>query len=144
MSLAPDLARRDARRRAPRSVGAAALGLLVACLGGAAACSEPTNPATVTAEVPDAFRAGESAFQTHCARCHGTRATGTTQGPPLVHKIYEPSHHGDAAFYRAAALGVRAHHWKFGNMPKIEGVTEAEVGEIVRYVRWLQQQAGIF
>jgi hypothetical protein len=28
-------------------------------------------------------------------------------------------------------------------MPKIEGATSADVDEIVKYVRWLQRQAGI-
>lgn len=69
---------------------------------------------------------------------------GTKQGPPLVHKIYEPNHHGDAAFQRAAANGVKAHHWEFGNMPKIEGATPEDVAQIIKYVRWLQQQAGVF
>ena len=93
--------------------------------------------------VPAEFRNGEAAFNAHCARCHGDRAGGTAQGPPLVHKIYEPNHHGDAAFLRAAANGVRAHHWNFGDMPKVDGVTPDEVQQIIRYVRWLQRQAGI-
>jgi hypothetical protein len=42
------------------------------------------------------------------------------------------------------ANGVKAHHWEFGNMPKIEGVTPEDVDQIVKYVRWLQTQAGIF
>lgn len=99
---------------------------------------------TKTAPVPKELESGEGLFNNNCARCHGPRATGTQQGPPLVHKIYEPSHHADFAFQRAAAQGVRAHHWKFGNMPKIEGVTPDDVTGIIRYVRWLQQQAGIF
>lgn len=121
-----------------------AWGLILACLIGATACSEATTPVNLPTEVPSELQAGEGAFNTFCARCHGERALGTNQGPSLVHKVYEPSHHGDAAFYRAAAQGVRAHHWQFGNMPKVDGVTEAEVTEIIRYVRWLQRQAGIF
>jgi len=93
--------------------------------------------------VPADYQAGESKFNANCARCHGERGRGTNQGPPLVHKIYEPNHHGDPAFQMAAANGVRAHHWQFGNMPKIDGVTPAEVTEITKYVRWLQRQAGI-
>jgi hypothetical protein len=61
-----------------------------------------------------------------------------------VHKIYESNHHGDAAFQRAAAQGVRAHHWNFGDMPKITSVTPADVDDIVKYIRTLQHQAGIF
>ena len=94
--------------------------------------------------MPPELTKGEELFNNNCARCHGQQGSGTDHGPPLVHKIYEPSHHADFAFQRAAAQGVRAHHWKFGNMPKIEGVTPPDVTEIIRYVRWLQQQAGIF
>lgn len=121
-----------------------ALGLVLACVIAAAACSEATSPVNLPTVVPAELQAGENAFNTFCASCHGARALGTTHGPPLVHKVYEPNHHGDAAFYRAAAQGVRAHHWQFGNMPKVDGVTEEDVTQIIRYVRWLQRQAGIF
>lgn len=97
-----------------------------------------------TDQMPQKLTQGEGLFNDNCARCHGAQARGTKQGPPLVHKIYEPNHHADFAFQRAAAQGVRAHHWKFGNMPKIETVTPEDVTEIIRYIRWLQQQAGIF
>jgi hypothetical protein len=60
-----------------------------------------------------------------------------------VHKVYEPNHHGDQAFQYAAANGVRSHHWQFGNMPKIDAVKPDGVDQIVKYVRWLQRQAGI-
>jgi mono/diheme cytochrome c family protein len=93
--------------------------------------------------MPAGLQQGEAAFKANCARCHGERGVGTTQGPPLVHKIYEPNHHGDSAFQRAAADGVRAHHWQFGDMPKIDGVTPTDVDQIIRYIRWLQRQAGI-
>jgi mono/diheme cytochrome c family protein len=93
--------------------------------------------------VPAEFQAGEAKFNAHCSACHGPQATGTQQGPPLVHKIYEPNHHGDAAFLRAAEFGVRAHHWEFGNMPKIDAVSSGDVEQIIGYVRWLQRQAGI-
>lgn len=92
---------------------------------------------------PAEYRKGEAKFRANCLRCHGESAAGTTQGPPLAHKIYEPNHHGDAAFQRAAANGVRAHHWRFGDMPRIEGVTPEDVEQIIQYVRWLQREAGI-
>lgn len=98
---------------------------------------------SASSKTPAEFQSGEGKFNTLCARCHGPEGTGTKQGPPLVHKIYEPNHHGDAAFQRAAANGVRAHHWQFGDMPKIEGVKPEDVDQIVKYVRWLQRQAGI-
>jgi mono/diheme cytochrome c family protein len=58
-------------------------------------------------------KAGRKAFEANCASCHGPMAGGTDQGPPLVHKWYEPSHHGDAAFMLAARRGVPQHHWRF-------------------------------
>lgn len=57
---------------------------------------------------------GHVAFTENCAACHGTTGQGTDQGPPLIHDIYNPGHHGDVAFYRAARFGVRAHHWPYG------------------------------
>lgn len=111
----------------------------------APACSQGETPATTAASsVPAELQAGEAKFKANCAGCHGVAGVGTNQGPPLVHKIYEPNHHGDEAFRRAAASGVRAHHWEFGNMPKIDSATPDDVEQIIKYVRWLQKQAGIF
>jgi len=75
--------------------------------------------------------------------CHGQHAIGSDRGPPLIHIIYEPSHHNDGSFYRAVAQGVRGHHWRFGNMPRIEGVGEADVEKIIVYVRETQRANGI-
>lgn len=87
---------------------------------------------------------GKVAFEAKCAVCHGANAAGQDGvAPPLVHKIYEPSHHGDAAFLLAAKNGVRAHHWRFGNMPPVEGVTDGDVKMITAYVRELQRANGI-
>lgn len=99
--------------------------------------------------VPAAFsplaRQGETYFNAVCASCHGTNAAGQDGvAPPLVHRIYEPSHHGDMAFVLAARNGVRAHHWPFGNMPPVEQIlTDAELGAIVAYIRELQRANGI-
>ena len=118
--------------------------VLTLALSAMAACdSSQPKPAAGAGAVPAEFQAGEAKFNAHCSACHGPQAAGTQQGPPLVHKIYEPNHHGDAAFLRDAEFGVKAHHWEFGNMPKIEGVSPAEVEQITRYVRWLQRQAGL-
>jgi mono/diheme cytochrome c family protein len=118
---------------------------LTAVLSVTVACdASPPSPAVGEGAVPSEFQTGQAKFNAHCAACHGPQATGTRQGPPLVHKIYEPNHHGDAAFLRAAEFGVKAHHWEFGNMPKIDGVSSADVEQIIRYIRWLQRQAGIF
>ncbi len=114
-------------------------------LSAAPACSQSETPSKgSTGPVPAHLRDGEQKFTANCARCHGAGGVGTDQGPPLVDKIYEPNHHGDVAFQRAAANGVRAHHWQFGDMPKIDAVNSGDVDQIVKYVRWLQKEAGIF
>lgn len=114
--------------------------VIMALLLAGPSCSKADAPATAA---PGEYRQGETLFKANCAKCHGEGASGTDQGPPLVHKIYEPNHHADIAFQRAVANGVRAHHWKFGDMPKIDGVSPPEVDQIIAYVRWLQRQAGI-
>lgn len=109
---------------------------------------EINGPAMVDVTVPETLSAkaelGKVAFDAKCAACHGLNAAGQDGvAPPLVHKIYEPSHHGDAAFLMAARNGVRAHHWRFGNMPPVEGVTDSDVKMIIAYVRELQRVNGI-
>ncbi len=89
-------------------------------------------------------RNGKTTFDANCAECHGENAAGSDgAGPPLVHKIYEPSHHGDMAFVMAVRRGVRAHHWPFGDMAPVEGVADRQVAQIVAYVRALQRANGI-
>jgi mono/diheme cytochrome c family protein len=86
---------------------------------------------------------GQIAFEENCAACHGKNAAGTDKGPPFIHKIYEPSHHADFAFQRAARTGVQAHHWRFGDMLPVEGVTDRQIEWITRYVREVQRANGI-
>lgn len=93
---------------------------------------------------PEAER-GRLHFNQNCAECHGRDARGGPGGPPLIHKIYEPSHHGDAAFHLAVRQGVIAHHWDFGNMPPMtDRVDEAQVNDIIAFVRETQRANGIF
>ncbi|CAC9535452.1 hypothetical protein [uncultured Gammaproteobacteria bacterium] len=89
--------------------------------------------------VPFMQAAGMSKFKENCAKCHGEWAKGTDSGPPLIHNYYKPSHHGDEAFYRAALNGVKAHHWRFGNMSPVEGIERKDITKIISYVRWLQK-----
>lgn len=101
--------------------------------------ARPTVPALSAAAAE-----GKRVFAAQCATCHGKDAGGTDQGPPLVHRIYEPNHHADAAFLLAVTRGVRAHHWTFGDMPPQPQVSPDDVARIVAYVRALQKANGIF
>lgn len=97
------------------------------------------EPAQLSATARD----GKILFERNCAACHGPSASGSENGPPLVHDIYNPGHHGDGSFHNAVQNGARAHHWRFGDMPKVEGVNEPMVGAIIEYVRALQAENGI-
>jgi len=100
-------------------------------------------PASVMAE-NSVLMSGKSLFDKYCSTCHGVKGSGSKQGPPLVHKIYRPDHHADISFQFAAKKGVRSHHWEFGNMPKVNGVNEDDVDKIIKYIRGLQKEAGIY
>ncbi len=113
---------------------------------GADAANPAPDPETIS--VPETLSApayfGQIAFERACSSCHGKNgAGGTGKGPPLVHPIYEPGHHGDPSFHRAAMAGVRSHHWDFGDMPPVEGITDETVTLILTYVRELQRANGI-
>lgn len=87
---------------------------------------------------------GKFAYTVKCAACHGEKAQGTDKGPPFLSRIYHPGHHGDEAFRRAARNGTRAHHWKFGDMPRVEGINDKQLAQIIAYIRALQQANGVF
>ncbi len=108
--------------------------------------SGPKRDAPLVVKVPSLSaqgKTGEAAFAENCAACHGRNAGGGDKGPPLVHNIYNPGHHADAAFFLAAKKGVRRHHWRFGNMPPLPNVRDKQIADIVRYVRELQAANGI-
>ena len=87
---------------------------------------------------------GRMSFAAQCAQCHGMDGAGNAGfGPPLIHKVYEPGHHGDYSFVLAATQGVRSHHWRFGDMPPVEGMTEDKIIPIITFIREVQRANGI-
>jgi mono/diheme cytochrome c family protein len=100
--------------------------------------------ALLLVELSPTAETGRVAFADNCAGCHGSNGVGTDQGPPLIHIIYEPSHHSDTAFVLAARNGSRAHHWRFGDMPPQPQVSEEEIQTIIQFVREVQRANGIF
>lgn len=109
------------------------------------AAGDPIVSINLPANFSDRAIKGRLLFEENCTSCHGKNAVGQDGvAPPLVHKIYEPSHHGDESFQRAVALGVKGHHWPFGNMPTVEGLDRQMVTDIIAYVRELQRANGIF
>ncbi|MDA5095876.1 c-type cytochrome [Aliiroseovarius sp. KMU-50] len=108
------------------------------------AIGDPIEAVNLPSELSSDAVIGKRMFDAKCAACHGENAAGQNGvAPPLIHKIYEPSHHADEAFQRAVKIGVRAHHWKFGDMPRVEGLTRGDVQYLTQYVRELQRENGI-
>ena len=117
--------------------------LILLTLLSACDVSEPPSSSVPPPSAPTEFAEGEKLFNNTCAGCHGSGAQGTDRGPTFISKIYEPSHHGDSAFHLAVQRGVRQHHWDFGNMPKISGISKEEVDQVIGYIRWIQRENGI-
>jgi mono/diheme cytochrome c family protein len=86
---------------------------------------------------------GKRIYEKHCASCHGQDLNGSDKGPPFLHPVYVPSHHGDTSFQAAVRHGSRAHHWKFGDMPPVKGLSADDVAHITAYVRQQQRRVGI-
>ena len=137
----------------PRLVASLAFTLLLAIGCGqedggeySATESNGSEPASVNVPVlSDTARLGETLFNAHCSECHGAYAAGSSQGPPLgLDKIYEPGHHGDFSFHLAVRQGVKQHHWGFGDMDPVSGVSEEDVDKIVCFVREIQYANGVF
>ena len=115
--------------------------------GGEYSAADASGSQTVEVSVPDlsdVARQGAELFAANCSECHGPTAGGSSQGPPLVDKIYEPGHHADFSFIRAVEVGSAQHHWSFGDMEPVPGLSPEDVNKIICYVRELQYANGIF
>jgi len=110
------------------------------------ASPRPPEPVDVTVPTLSAVAVrGQAAFAQYCAECHGSSGQGAEgKGPPLLHQFYHPGHHGDAAFVAAARQGTRQHHWGFGDMPPVAGVSDQDLVAIIAFVREMQHANGIF
>jgi cytochrome c len=87
---------------------------------------------------------GKKLFTEKCAVCHGADLRGTDKGPPMLHPVYRPDHHSDVAFQLAVKNGSKQHHWRFGDMAPVPGLTPDDVGHITAFVRQEQRQAKVF
>ena len=86
--------------------------------------------------------AGDAVYQSNCASCHGADQRGTDQGPSQLSIVYEPNHHSDDAYRSAIRNGARQHHWNFGNMPAVEGITDEEIELVIQFIREQQEILG--
>ena len=103
-----------------------------------------TIKAAEEVEIPFHLGKGQLLYEKFCGSCHGVQLNGSDKGPPLLHSFYKPSHHGDQSFYRAVLQGVPQHHWEFGNMSSVAGMTAKKMDSLMPYVRYYQQQKKLY
>ena len=104
-----------------------------------------SDPATLpeTAD-PSGEGAGEGAkvYASSCASCHGADLRGSEKGQSLLSIVYEPNHHGDDSFRSAISNGAAQHHWSFGDMEPVDGLSDDDVEAVIAYIRSEQQRQG--
>ena len=102
--------------------------------------ASPSTPAT--GGVDPSELPGAEVYAQSCAECHGADLRGTDKGPSHLSIVYEPGHHSDDSFRNAIANGVGAHHWEFGDMDPVPGLSVGDVDAIIEYVRAVQAREG--
>ncbi|MEN8040081.1 MAG: c-type cytochrome [Actinomycetota bacterium] len=123
-------------------IGALVVILVIAMVGFGGNSSNTDTGTGIAVQDPELVAAGDPLYQASCAACHGTDLRGTDKGPSHLSVVYEPSHHGDAAFVLAVQNGVRSHHWPYGDMTPVPGLSDEDLDAIVAYVRENQRIKG--
>jgi len=126
-----------ADRRTVGCVARLAIGLAL----GACASGTVTGP-EIPAQDPVLVANGEALYLASCAECHGVDLRGTDKGPSHLSIVYEPNHHSDLAFVMAILTGAPQHHWPYGPMEPVVGLSDSQIAAIIAYVRESQRVNG--
>ncbi len=100
------------------------------------------NEFNIAVQDPVLVSEGSDLFRASCGLCHGLDLRGTGVGPSLLSVVYQPGHHADTSFVLAALNGVSAHHWKFGDMAPVPGLSQEDLTRIIAFVRETQRIEG--
>lgn len=111
-------------------------------LGVALAASGCTSDETTGSIVGSADGLGAQVYQASCASCHGVDLRGTDKGPSQLSIVYEPGHHGDDSYRSAVRNGAPQHHWNFGDMAPVDGISDEEIEAVIVFIRAEQQRLG--
>lgn len=107
-------------------------------------CSEDagTDQSTPGDSIAATGSLGAEVYANSCASCHGADLRGTDKGPSQLSIVYEPNHHPDDAYRSAISNGARQHHWTFGDMPPVAGLTDEEIEAVIAFIRTEQSRQG--
>jgi mono/diheme cytochrome c family protein len=91
-----------------------------------------------TVEVPETFQAGQKYFHKTCSNCHGSDAMGKkTPAPRLIDEDFLPQNFSDDDIRETIKNGT-------DKMPSQKNkVTDSEVTEIIKYLRYSQKSADL-
>jgi mono/diheme cytochrome c family protein len=113
---------------------------LIAVVPAVAGCASG-DAGSSAGEGPNVDR-GAQVYGEACASCHGADLRGTDKGPSHLSVVYEPNHHSDDSFRSAIANGAPQHHWSFGDMEPVEGLSKGDVDDVIAFIRAAQQRHG--
>ena len=96
------------------------------------------GPPQPTKIVPAEFKTGQNYYHRVCANCHGADALGKqTKAPGFIDPEYLPENFSDEEIYTQIIKGS-------DKMPSQRNkVSDAEVTEIIKYLRYSQKAAGL-
>ena len=90
-------------------------------------------------KVPGNFITGQAKFHEVCANCHGPDAMGGNKAPKLIQKKFISLNYSDQSIARIIINGSSS-----GAMPSQKRkVSEKEINEIIKYLRYSQKEAGL-
>lgn len=113
----------------------------VAFAAAISACSDNTTTAP-GADPASSDDRGAAVYASSCASCHGADLRGTDTGPSQLSVVYEPNHHTDAGYQAAVRNGAQQHHWNFGDMPPVEGLSDEDIDAVITFIRTEQERLG--
>ena len=91
-----------------------------------------------TIKVPAEFESGQNNFHRVCANCHGADALGKqTRAPGLIDPEYFSENFSDEEMYKQIIEGSDKMR------PQRSKVSDPEVAEIIKYLRYSQKAADI-
>ena len=95
-------------------------------------------PPQPTKIVPAEFKAGQNYYHRVCANCHGADALGKqTRAPGLIDPEYLSENFSDEEMYKQIIEGSDK------MPPQRNKLSDPEVAEIIKYLRYSQKTAGI-
>ena len=96
------------------------------------------GPPQPTKIVPAEFKTGQNSYHRVCANCHGTDALGKqTRAPGLIDPEYFSENFSDEEMYKQIMEGSDKMR------PQRSKLSDPEVAEIIKYLRYSQKAAGI-